>query len=185
MIHTILLTRESEPDVNAILTLSSDVKCSEEVFLKFHRVLYCWLTTTEAGKHLCAASSGDFNIGDFASYDVTIPTDPVFQELMAESGLSVVSLASADYRTTYDRILCSDPDPDPVILPPRPKFEVVVGNIGSVYHGDLLREALLTFKVYKDQSKEGYGRAGGEQVTLFRDGEPWREYAGIFAHRND
>ncbi|MCO1498190.1 hypothetical protein, partial [Limosilactobacillus reuteri] len=58
------------------------------------------------------------------------------------------------------------------------KFEVVVGNIGATYSGPLMKEALKTFKEYKSQSQQNYGRAGNESVTLFKDGEPWREHAG-------
>jgi hypothetical protein len=63
-------------------------------------------------------------------------------------------------------------------LPAAATFEVVVGNIGTTYAGNLLREALATFKEYKSQSEQNYGRAGNEAVTLFKDGEPWREHAG-------
>jgi hypothetical protein len=60
----------------------------------------------------------------------------------------------------------------------RTKFEVVVGNIGTTYSGDLLKEALRNYKEYKSQSEQNYGRAAGEQVTLFKDGEPLYEYVG-------
>jgi len=52
------------------------------------------------------------------------------------------------------------------------KYQVIVGNIGTVYAGDDLTEAKEYFKEYYEQSKDGYGRAGGESVTLMVDGEP-------------
>ena len=51
------------------------------------------------------------------------------------------------------------------------KYQVVVGNIGTVYDGDDYDEALENFNEYSEQSKQQYGRAAGEQVTLFEDGE--------------
>jgi hypothetical protein len=58
------------------------------------------------------------------------------------------------------------------------EFEVVVGNIGTVYRGTEGPEARATFKEYKEQSKSGTGRAAGESVTLFQNGEPIDEWAG-------
>jgi hypothetical protein len=58
------------------------------------------------------------------------------------------------------------------------RFEVVVGNIGTVYDGPLWKEALQAYSEYRWQSVANYGRAGGEPVTLFRDGEPKWEYQG-------
>lgn len=58
------------------------------------------------------------------------------------------------------------------------QYEVVVGNIGTPYSGIHLKDALTTYKEYKTQSVTNYGRAAGEQVTPFKDGEPLYEYAG-------
>lgn len=61
---------------------------------------------------------------------------------------------------------------------PLRKWEVVVGNIGKVYD-DLSEEgARATYKVYVQCSKEGSGRASGENVTLFCDGEIAEEHMG-------
>lgn len=54
--------------------------------------------------------------------------------------------------------------------------EVVVGNIGTVYHGRDEQRAKDDFAEYKAQSETGYGRAAGEQVTRIADGEPVDEY---------
>lgn len=51
------------------------------------------------------------------------------------------------------------------------KYLVIVGNIGQVYDGNDGDEAQETYNEYAEQSQEGYGRAAGEQVTLFIDGE--------------
>jgi hypothetical protein len=56
------------------------------------------------------------------------------------------------------------------------RYEVIVGNVGSVYSGNSLKEALQTYKTYREQSESGLGRAGNEPVTLMVDGEPWREH---------
>jgi hypothetical protein len=55
-------------------------------------------------------------------------------------------------------------------------FQVVVGNIGTVYSGNQLRVALETYRDYRKLSKEERGRAGGEPVTLFHNNEIMREY---------
>ncbi len=55
-------------------------------------------------------------------------------------------------------------------------YEVVVGNIGSVHQGHNRRKAETIFKTYVEQSKDGYGRAGGEQVTLFQNDDIAKEY---------
>lgn len=55
-------------------------------------------------------------------------------------------------------------------------FEVIVGNIGSVYRGDNHKEAVATFREYKKQSQSNSGRASGEAVTLMEDGEPILEH---------
>lgn len=56
-------------------------------------------------------------------------------------------------------------------------WEVTVGNIGTVHSGNGT-EAKRHFAAYRDQSKSGVGRAGGESVTLWKDGKPVKEYLG-------
>lgn len=56
------------------------------------------------------------------------------------------------------------------------KFEVIVGNIGSVYGGNNYMQAMAKFSMYVKQSKDGYGRGGNEPVTLMRNGEIRCEY---------
>ena len=56
-------------------------------------------------------------------------------------------------------------------------YEVIVGNIGTVYSGNDKTEALRVFDVYQDQSENSIGsRAYGEDVTLLGDGEMVKEH---------
>jgi len=48
-------------------------------------------------------------------------------------------------------------------------YTVVVGNIGKVLETTQFKEMLETYGEYKRQSKENYGRAAGETVTVFQD----------------
>ncbi len=57
-------------------------------------------------------------------------------------------------------------------------YGVTIGNIGNALATTNLREAEETYKEYVEQSKSGIGRACGENVILWRDGEPWKEYKG-------
>ena len=57
-------------------------------------------------------------------------------------------------------------------------YEVIVGNIGTVYSGPSRRFARTTFDDYAIQSCEGYGRAADESVTMTEDGEPILEHFG-------
>lgn len=57
-------------------------------------------------------------------------------------------------------------------------YQVIVGNIGTVYSGNDSMEANRIFDLYKQLSIDGYGRAAFEPVTLMRNNEPWIEYEG-------
>jgi hypothetical protein len=59
---------------------------------------------------------------------------------------------------------------------PRKNYEVVVGNIGTVYSGNSLREASRCFSEYVKQSKSPFGRASSEDVTMFCDSEICKSY---------
>lgn len=58
------------------------------------------------------------------------------------------------------------------------EFDVVVGNVGGVYHGNDYDAAHKAYREYVAQSKSGSGRAGGESVVLMVNGEIDREHAG-------
>jgi hypothetical protein len=60
-------------------------------------------------------------------------------------------------------------------------YEVLVGNLGSVYSGDNDLTARTTFNDYRGQSAKGLGRVAGEDVTIMKNGEPHREYVGKIA----
>ena len=62
---------------------------------------------------------------------------------------------------------------------------VVVGNIGTVYAGDSFSAAKWHYSEYVVQSKDNYGRAAGEDVTWFTDGEIHKEYIGSIALAED
>lgn len=62
---------------------------------------------------------------------------------------------------------------------PPSHYEVIVGNIGTVYEGPLFKQALKDYGEYKRQSKAYYGRAAGESVMLIKDGQP------LYAHKYD
>lgn len=59
-----------------------------------------------------------------------------------------------------------------------PSLSVIVGNIGTVYDGDILVEAEQAFRTYVKKSKSGKGRAGGESVVMMRGEEILQEYKG-------
>ena len=58
------------------------------------------------------------------------------------------------------------------------KYQVVVGNIGTIYDGNNYVTAMSNYSKYVDASKNNYGRAAGENVILMRDNEPMVEYFG-------
>lgn len=59
-----------------------------------------------------------------------------------------------------------------------PKFEVVVGNIGTVYSGNNFMVASCKYSAYVKESKSGVGRAGNESVVMFHNGEIRYEHEG-------
>ena len=56
------------------------------------------------------------------------------------------------------------------------EYEVIVGNVGSVYIGNKLDDARHVYAHYVDISQSGMGRAAGEWVTIFKCGEPFLKY---------
>jgi hypothetical protein len=58
---------------------------------------------------------------------------------------------------------------------------VVVGNIGTVVDSKergAYTVARKAFEEYRQMSKDDYGRAAGEDVTWFMEGEPYYTYYG-------
>lgn len=56
------------------------------------------------------------------------------------------------------------------------RYDVVVGNIGTVYTGTELSVALEEFHRYKALSCITTGRVSGEPVVVMEDGEPMTDY---------
>ena len=57
-------------------------------------------------------------------------------------------------------------------------FEVIVSNVGRVFEGWRENDARKCFNEYARISKANYGRAGGESVGLYCDGDIVKEYIG-------
>ena len=57
-------------------------------------------------------------------------------------------------------------------------YDVVVGNIGTVYSGTSQSAAMGKYDEFVRQSKTNSGRAGGEDVILFKNGQIVKEYEG-------
>lgn len=83
----------------------------------------------------------------------------------------------AEDETQYVNRAC-DGRPLLELRPILPTFSVIVGNIGTVYTGQYEGVAIASYEEYVNQSKQGYGRAAYDSVTIFRDNEIWREYHG-------
>jgi hypothetical protein len=64
------------------------------------------------------------------------------------------------------------------------RYQVIVGNIGTAYDGDSLKEALMGYHGYKVMSKSGYGRCGGESVILLDNDEMKYEHLPTWEARN-
>jgi hypothetical protein len=59
--------------------------------------------------------------------------------------------------------------------------EIIVGNIGTVYSGNIAADAGKVYREYVLSSAaatSSSGRAAGEDVTWMRDGEVFREFIG-------
>jgi hypothetical protein len=56
-------------------------------------------------------------------------------------------------------------------------YEVIVQNIGKVHEGYVKYKAIHVYKEYVVYSKVNLGRAAGEGVTLWKNGEIIKEYA--------
>jgi transcriptional regulator of NAD metabolism len=60
-------------------------------------------------------------------------------------------------------------------------YQVIVGNIGTVYDGGSKVIAFETYKEYVLQSKTAHMRASGETVVLLANGEIEKEHVGSLA----
>ena len=119
MEHTILFTRQGEPETITLIKLCTpDAVSASIAFDRFHCGMNRWLTTTERGKELEAETTGDFNIGDLLTCDVTIPGDDDFKRILSAESVTFAACDGADHRVSYDRILCNPPPPLELSLTP-------------------------------------------------------------------
>jgi hypothetical protein len=58
----------------------------------------------------------------------------------------------------------------------KPLYQVVVANLGKVYHGRDYMEARALFDEYVTQSRANYGRVAAESVYLLCDEEVEDEF---------
>jgi len=59
-------------------------------------------------------------------------------------------------------------------------YTVIVGNIGTVYNAENGKDANKTFNAYVKDSQNGYGKASGESVIMFKnDDEIVKEFIGV------
>lgn len=58
------------------------------------------------------------------------------------------------------------------------QYQVIVGNIGTVYDGTNGFTAIKEYNSYIGLSKAPFGRASGETVTLFKNDEIYKEFIG-------
>lgn len=56
------------------------------------------------------------------------------------------------------------------------RYEVLVGNVGTVHSGTDLRAARREYQAYVAGSETYRGRGGGEPVTMLRDGRIYCEF---------
>jgi hypothetical protein len=60
----------------------------------------------------------------------------------------------------------------------RSNYAVLVGNIGTAHTGNNRAQAIKEYREWKAISESNRGRAAGESVTLYCDGEPILEHLG-------
>jgi hypothetical protein len=58
------------------------------------------------------------------------------------------------------------------------QYSVIVGNVGTVFNGNIKKDAIATYKEYVKMSDSSRGRVGGEDVVLTCNGEPLYEHFG-------
>jgi hypothetical protein len=68
---------------------------------------------------------------------------------------------------------------------PKQPFEVLVGNIGTIYSGNNYMTACCKFQAYVTLSRTNSGRAAGESVTILQGGEIRKEYFGTLEDQDN
>lgn len=64
------------------------------------------------------------------------------------------------------------------------KYQVIVGNIGTVYQGDDEVMAMQNYNTYVEKSKSRYGTAADESVVFLENGEIRVEYMTPYLGEN-
>lgn len=64
-------------------------------------------------------------------------------------------------------------------------YQILVGNIGTVYNGSNLRVAQVVYNEWVAESKLNVGKVAGEPVTFFRGDEIFKEYEGTLNEGED
>lgn len=57
-------------------------------------------------------------------------------------------------------------------------YQIIVGNVGTVYTGSNGFKVRKIYGNYKRQSQENYGRAAGENVTVLMNDDVLYEHIG-------
>lgn len=65
-------------------------------------------------------------------------------------------------------------------MKPKNEWALVIGNIGTIEFHTNGFEAVRAYNDYVTMSKAAVGRASGETVTLFKNGDVHREYIGRY-----
>lgn len=99
-----------------------------------------------------------------------------YESRAAQNGMSAEAMAAARTLKNYLKMKTKNEIP---------RFEVVVGSLGSVEMTDNYGVACKAYGQYKSQSIQGYGRASSEYVTLLDHGEPRLEHYGESIERFD
>jgi hypothetical protein len=60
----------------------------------------------------------------------------------------------------------------------RKEYTIIIGNVGHVDTFTNKRQAIAEFHAWVSESKQPYGRASGESVTLWDGEEPILEHLG-------
>jgi hypothetical protein len=117
--------------------------------------------------YLCA--DGEVLCAECASSEESVKADPTDKDWF---------VVGMDCNYEDDCMHCAHCNKQIECAYPADKWEVIVGNVGTVYSGSDESEARAKFASYVETSKSGVGRAGGESVTLMKDSDIAEEFIG-------
>ena len=189
-----------EFDFNDLARLNPDIQAVKKTLKSAQKADIVYFTGSQLQSHfedeLGLPVQVYENSGASGSFVVIVFDAPVMSKAKKESLL----LTESQYALDHDLSGASDRSPNPrrgllakgafgpnagaLAAARRPSVnfgapcQVIVGNIGTVYDGPYGVDADRAFHEYREQSRSGYGRAGGESVTLMCNGEILREHYG-------